>query len=208
MLRFIKKQSSKQNKKVDTKQINRVLRVMRLFAVVQAYHYYTVMQMGRELLKIDNSWEDAENMSDLMNMLLPHKETSPTDFMHDKDEVSNEILDNYDGFKMWLRIAKAMDISEETLTAFCKNVDHLQTAFRLKVFGHIYYPEWLMAFILYLNHKISKEDLQNSFVEYSLFSGKPKPADFAGFRKTILEIEEAISQIADKQTIRNKKKKI
>jgi len=193
---------SMSRKKRTTKHVNRILRVLRLLAVVKAYHHYTVMQMSRELLGIENSWKDAEHLSDWMNALIPCKEFSPTDFIHDKDEVTNEVLDNYEWFKKWVEIAASMGISEKTLTAFCKNVDNLQSIFRLKVLGHIYYPEWLMALFLYLNHAISKKELQDAFVEYSFFSGKPKPTNIAVFRKTILEIEDVIAQIASKQTNR------
>jgi len=193
---------------MTTKNVNRVIRVMRLLAVVQAYHHYTLMQMNRSLLQHENNWQDAEQLSDLVNMLMPHKECSPTDFMHDKDEVSDEALDNYEEFKKWLKVAELTGINEKTVSAFCKNVDNLQSAFQLKLFGHIYYPVWLIALLLYLNKSISKTELQSVFVEYSLFSGKSKPANFALFRKTVLDIEKTISQITYKQMNREAKNKI
>jgi hypothetical protein len=186
-----------------TKHLNRKIRVLRLMAVVKAYHHYTMMQMNRELMGIDNSWQEAEHMSHWMSILMPYKECSPTDFLYDKDEVSDTVLDNYNEFKKWVKIADAAGISEKTLTAFCKNVDHLQSVFILKAFGHIFYPDWLMALFLYLNNAISKTELQNAFVEYSLFTGKQEPADIAEFRKVVMEIEEVVSQIANKQINRN-----
>jgi hypothetical protein len=164
-------------------------------------------QLNHKLLQIDNSWQDAEHLSYWMNMIMPFKESSPTDFLHDKDEVSDTILDNYEEFKTWTKIAESVGISEKTLTAFCKNVDNLQSVFQLKAFGHIFYSDWLMALFLYLNNAISKEKLQSIFVEYSLFSGKPKPANIAEFRKIVLEIEALISQIAYKQALRTALKK-
>ena len=192
--------------KTKTKNLDRIIRVMRLLAVVQTYHYYTMMQLNRQLLQIDNNWKDAEHMSHWMNVLFPFKETNPTDFLYDKDEVSDEALDNYAGFKKWMEIAGSMGISEKTLTAFCKNVDNCQSAFRLKTLGHIYYPDWLLALLLYLNKSISKTELQKVFVEFS-FSGKAKPANIAGFRKTVLDIENTILQISNKQINRGIKKK-
>jgi len=49
-----------------TKNVNRIIRVMRLLAVVQTYHHYTMMQLNRQLLQIDNNWQDAEHMSHWM----------------------------------------------------------------------------------------------------------------------------------------------
>ena len=139
---------------------------------------------------------------------MPYKECSPTDFMRNKDEDTNEVLDNFEEFKKWLKIAGAAGISEKALTAFCKNVDNLQSVFRLKAFGHIFYPDWLMALFLYLNNAISKTELQKSFVEYSLFTGKPEPADLAEFRKDVWEIEKVIFQIANKQINRDIKRRL
>jgi len=180
--------------------------VLRLVAITQAYHYYTMMQLNRRLLQCNNNWQQAEHLSYWMSIMIPYIEHSPTDFLHDKEEVTDTVLNNYDEFKKWIRIAEKASISEKTLMAFCKNVDNLQSVFLLKAFGHIFYPEWLTALFLYLNNAISKIELQNTFVEYSLFSGKAKPANIAEFRKTVLEIEKNILQIAGKQLHRSVKK--
>jgi len=189
--------------RITIKYINRIARVMRLLVTIQAYHHYTMMQMSRQLLQVDNSWQDAEHMSNLVNMMMPFLESSPTDFIHNKDEVSDEALDNYNGFKKWVKIAQITGISEKTLTAFCKNVDNSHSVIRLRILGHMYYPDYLKAFLLYLNKSISKTQLQNSFVEFTI-SGKTKPANFAMFRKVILDIEKTMEQIKKKQMSRSK----
>jgi len=189
------------------KHINRKIRVLRLLAVVQAYHHYAMIQLNRQLLDVDNSWQDAERMAHNIQMLMPWKKSLPTDFIHNKKEVSDEILDNYEEFQKWVKKAEEVFISEKTLTAFCKNVDNLQSVFRLKAFGHIFYPWWLEALNAYLDDSISKIEVQNAFVEYSLFTGKPRPADIAEFRKVVVEIEESILEITNKQLSREMKKK-
>jgi hypothetical protein len=188
---------------MTTKHINRKIRVLRLLAIVQAYNCYTMTELYRKILQFDSSWKDAEHLSNWMDMLMPYKEHSPTDFLYDKDEFPDMVLSYHDEFKKWMKIAEQVGISEKTLTAFCKNVDNLQSVFRLKVFGHILYPEWLSALFLYLNDTISKTELQITFFEYSLFTGKAKPANLAQFRKTILEIERIILEIANKQICRS-----
>ena len=193
---------------MTSKLLNRKIRVLRLLAVVQAYHHYTMMQLNRQLLQHDNNWQEAEHLSHWSKVLIPWQESSPTDFLHDKDEVSDEVLDNYNEFKKWIKSAEEVGITEKTLTAFCKNVDNLQSVFRLKAFGHIFYPDWLNAFHLYLDNAISKTELQNTFVEYSLFSGKAKPANLAEFRKIVLEIERNILEISNKQICREIKNKL
>jgi hypothetical protein len=192
---------------MTTKNLKRKRRVLRLLAIVQAYHHYTMMQMNRKLLRHDTNWEKAEQLSLLIGMLIPHSKCSPTDFLHNKDELCDAIIDDYDGFKNWIKIAETYGVSKKALVAFCKNVDNLQSAFRLKIFGHIFYPDWLMALYSYLDNTISKTELQNIFVEYSLFSGKEKPANLTEFRKTILEIEKNILEITNKQISRGFKKR-
>ena len=192
---------------LSNKLLNRNIRILRLLAVVQAYHYHTMMQLNRELLQHDNSWQDAEHMSTWMNVLMPYKECSPTDFLYNKNEVSDDILNDYDELKKWKKIAKKVGINGKILATFCKKVDNLQSACPLKVFGHIYYPDWLLALFLYVNNAISKTELQSVFVEYSLFSGKTKPANLHEFKKTILEIEKIILEISAKQIYRNIRKK-
>ena len=64
---------------------------------------------------------------------------------------------------------------------------------------------YLLSLFLYLNNTISKIELQNTIVEYSLFEGKAKPANTAEFRKTVLEIENSILQISNKQACRSVK---
>jgi hypothetical protein len=188
---------------MTAKQLKRKIRVLRLLATVQAYHYYTVMQMNRRLLHHDSNWQDAEHLSKWIGMLIPGQECSPADFMYDKDEICDTVIDSYDEFKKWIKLAEKVGISEKTLVAFCKNVDNMQSVFRLKVFGHILYPEWLVALLLYIQNDISKEELQNTFVKYSLFSGEAKPTNIQVFRKTVLEIEQVIAEISHKQLVRS-----
>ena len=188
------------------KHLNRKIRVLRLLTVTQAYHYYTMMQLNRQLLQCNNSWQEAEHLSYWFNAMIPYIEHSPTDFLHDKNDVTNTVLNNYDEFKKWIKIAESVGISEKALTAFCKNVDNAQSVIHLKALGHLMYPEWLMAMFLYLEEAISKAELQNTFVEFSLFSGKSTPANFAKFRKIVLEIENNILQITNKQIYRNIRK--
>jgi hypothetical protein len=191
---------------MTAKHLSRKIRVLRLLAVVQAYHHYTMMQLNRQLLQHDNSWPEAEHLSHCMSILMPYRECSPTNFLYNKNEVCDKVLNSYDEFRKWIKIAEKVGISEKTLTAFCKNVDNLQSVFQLKAFGYIFYPDWLTALYLYIDNAISKTELQNTFVEYSLFSGKAKPANLSEFREIILDVEKNISQIMHKQICRDAKK--
>jgi hypothetical protein len=189
-------------KKMTTKLFKRRIRVMRLMSVVNAYHHYAMMLLNRELMQSDNSWQEAESFSNFMSILMPNVECSPTDFLFDKNEMSDNALDNYEEFKKWIKYAERVGVREKTLMAFCKNVYNSPSMPRFKVVGHILYPIWLTSLCLYVYDKISKTKLQSVFVEYSFSSGKEEPANLALFRKDIIEIEDKISQISDKQDFR------
>ena len=190
------------------KHFNRKIRLLRLLSVFHAYHCYTMMELYRKSLQYDKTWKDAEQMCDFMSVLAPYKEHSPTDFLRDKDKDSDTVLDYYNDFKKWVQVAEKVDISEKVLTAFCKNADNGQSVYILKAFGHVFYPEWLTGLFLYVNDSISKTELQNIFVEYSLFTGKPKPANLTHFANTVWEVEKMIFEIAKKQINRKIKRNL
>jgi len=98
----------------DTKLLNRKIRVLRLLAITQAYHHYTMMQLNRQLLQCNNRWQDAEHLSNCFSKIIPYIEHSPTDFLHDKNDVTDAVLNNYDEFKKWVKIAESVGVSKKT----------------------------------------------------------------------------------------------
>jgi hypothetical protein len=65
-----------------------------------------MMQLNRKLLQCDNSWTEAEHLSYWSGQFMPYKECSPTDFLYDKDEVSDTVLKSYNEFRKWIKIAE------------------------------------------------------------------------------------------------------
>ena len=184
------------------RQLDRIYRVKRLLAIVKAFHHYTTMQLNQALLKEGNSWKVAEILSEFMNVIAPERNCMPSDFLHDNDEVSNHVLDNYKEYKIWEKNAESVGIEPKTLMAFCKNVENTQSVHQLKMMGHLYYSLWLTDILCYLNNVISKTELEQRFVEFNIITLKPHPANIAMFRKTLLEIEALILNIKIKQLMR------
>jgi hypothetical protein len=185
--------------KEKSKLAGRKFRILRLLVIVQAYSAYRMMNLDREAISIENNWQDAERLQQSLSAIFPHSNTSIESFIYDKQELANEALQYYDKFKYWVHIAESVCITKTALTAFCKNVESGSSSYWLKCLGHLYYGDWLISLLLYLNREITKEQLHANLVEYSLFTGKSDPANMSRFRKDMAEIERVINEIHCKQ---------
>ena len=181
------------------KSAGRKIRLLRLLIAVRAYSAYRMMNLNKEAMSIENSWQDAERLQHNINAIFPHYGASVESFIHNKHELADEALKYYDEFKYWLHVVKSVCITEIALTAFCKNIENGSSAYWLKAIGYLYYGDWLTSLYLYLHKKITKEQLHTSLVEYSLFTGKASSANMAFFRKNMIEIEKVIAEIQNKQ---------
>jgi len=45
-------------------------------AVVQAYHHYTMIEIYRKALPLDNTWADAERFCDFMNAVARQRDNN------------------------------------------------------------------------------------------------------------------------------------
>ncbi|MDR2407818.1 MAG: hypothetical protein LBE13_06875 [Bacteroidales bacterium] len=185
--------------KEKSKLAARKFRILRLLVTVQAYSAYRMMNLDREAMSIENNWQDAERLQQSFSAIFPYSNTSIESFIHYKQELADEALQYYDKFKYWVHIAESVCITETALSAFCKNVESGSSVYWLKCFGYLYYGDWLISLLLYLNKELTKEQLHANLVEYSLFTGKSNPANMAHFRKNMVEIETVINEIHCKQ---------
>jgi len=55
---------------LSTKHLNRTIRVLRLLAVVQVYHHYTMMQLNRELIGHDTCYRLYANCMQIKHQSL------------------------------------------------------------------------------------------------------------------------------------------
>ena len=184
--------------KIDKKFVRRIGRVMRLMAIAKSYYHYRIVYLNHQILQDDNNWEKAEALSDAWNTLEPHSEYSPTDFIHDKDKLTNEIIEHYEESKYWIDFALQVGIDLKTLTRFCGNVHDSQPTYKFKEVGYVFYSKFIMALYLYLNERLSKKELWDAYFDKS-YSKEYKPASIAEFRKTLLDIEKEVEEIENMQ---------
>ena len=180
--------------KIDKKFVRRIGRVMRLMALAKTYYHYKVVYMNHQMLQSNNSWEKAEKLSDAWNTVTPNLEYSPTDFIHDKDELTNEIIEHYEESKYWIDFAIQVGLSLRTLTMFCGNDSNLLPTYKFKEIGYIFYSKFIMALYLYINEKLSKKELLDAYFD-KMYLKEHKPASVAEFRRTLLDIEKEVEII-------------
>ena len=188
--------------KTLAKRISRQQRALRLSAIVNAYSAFTQMELGRCLLKSKNDWSQAEKTKDLIQFFWPDRELKVEDFIHNKNEQADKVIDKYEEYKAWIPVIEFLGVPGKTVEAFCRNVDKANSIWMLKTLGHLHYPLYFSALNRYLGGEISKEDLKKSFVEYSILDGSTRPIDSRLFRRSIVKIEKLIDEIMTKQAHR------
>ena len=180
--------------KVDKKFVRRIRRVMRLMAVAKTYYHYRTVYFNTQILKLDIDWDRAEKMRDMWNIIKPHSNFSPADFIYDKEEITNELIEHYKESKYWIDFALQVGLDVKTLTAFCGNIHDLQPTYKFKDSGYVFYSKFFMAIYLYLNERLSKKELMDAYFDKE-YPKEQKPASLAEFRKTFLDIEKEIEEI-------------
>lgn len=188
--------------KTELKTINRKLRLVRLNALVGAYSSFMQMELHRSLMYYKNDWHEAEKTRDLIHLLFPDREVGIEQFLYSRDDLSEKALKYYGEFKSLLPVLELSGIPEATVRSFCKNVDKTHSVWMLAGTGHLHYPLWLDALYGYLDGTLSKREMKDRLVEYSLFTGKSSPADMRLFRRSIIRIEALLDEIMTKQSSR------
>lgn len=188
------------------KNFNRIQRLQKILVFSSAYCHFAKLTVYNSLLKSNNNYTDAENTSDFINSIFK-QETSPSDFLHNKDELSNEIIQEYKSYKEWCSndFEKYYSINEKLIDAFCKAVEFQNKSVLLKCDNTYLFTSHISYLIGYLADSVSKNDLEKKLVDFSLFSGEPRKLSFRRFRRKIISIENLYQEIDAKQKSRTKK---
>ncbi|KAA6348671.1 hypothetical protein EZS27_003904 [termite gut metagenome] len=173
-------------------------RIFKLFFIVSMYNIFYQMTLKSRVLNCSNSFEAAEKTATLMNMIFPDKDISPREFIHDRNEVSNEVIQEYESYKSLLSYCETAGVSRRTLEAFCNKELYEKSIFILP-FDHFYYETYLGAILDYLNGITTIENMKSNFFEISLFTKGKKAANLCRFRKAMIKIELLINEILGKQ---------
>jgi len=191
---------------VFMKNFNRIQRLQKILVLSSAYCHFTKLTVYNTLLKSKNNYAEAENVSDFLNNIFK-QETVPSDFLHNKDELTNEIIEEYNGYKGWANgeLVNHLFENKKIVDAFCKSVEFQNKIMLLKCDNTYLFRTHIAYLINYLLNKVEKVDLEEKLIDFSLFSGEPKKLSFNRFRRKIISIENLYQEIDAKQKTRTKK---
>ena len=186
----------------EIKNIDRKLRILRLYLFCKSFFIYNHMELHRKAIMEKNDWNKAERKRDSFRCLFPDRNIKVEEFLYDKNELSDKVIDYYNDFTKCLTLGELLGIQKRTVEAFCKNVYHTSSCYHLKGLGCLHYPLWINAIFRYLDNTLSKENLIFNFVEYSIYDREVFPARFSLFRNSIIIIEKLVNEITTKQATR------
>ena len=185
--------------KKNTRHLLRSKRIIRLRFLIGYWHRYELRQLKASLMDSKNDYKEAESLSDLINALFG-RDTRPSDFLHDKEELANSCIDLTCELKNSERHMKEAGFDMRTVNAFCKDVEHNDPSFLIKPYGQfaLYLLDSLFA---YDTHQIGRETFLSNY--RLLATHQFAPRNFAlMIRRVLSDVERIYKTIEAKQATR------
>ena len=189
--------------KKNTRHLLRSKRIIQLRLLIGYWHRYELRQLKASLMNSDNNYREAESFSDLINALFG-RDTRPSDFLHDKEELANSCIDLTCELKKSERHMKEAGFDMGTVNAFCKDVEHNDSSFLIKPYGQfaLYLLDSLFA---YDTNQIGRETFLSNY--RLLATHQFAPRNFAlMIRRVLSDVERIYGSIKAKQSERRLRK--
>ncbi|MFT5244457.1 MAG: hypothetical protein ACI8QQ_002397, partial [Psychroserpens sp.] len=183
---------------IKYRQDRRCVRLYDLCVLSKAYHKYQVFYLSKYALNHSKEYNSGERTSMLMNTIFD-LETTPADFIQTQDEATNELIENYQDYQIFL---DKSHLDKQVLDVFCKAFEHnFGTMLKINSVAFVGQIQALMEYNLGL---ITKKQMQKRIVDYCIFSQKTKKLNTRLFKRTIHSIEKLYTEILSKKTLRKK----
>ena len=158
------------------------------------YGKYNMVRLHRELFMSEEktSYEQAERQAEMMNqMTLIH--SSPSDFLHTREESVDECIDAYKEYKQLMDDYTDEYFKPCVVEDFCKKVyaDGEHFIF-FKPFANLYYSVYADALLWYQQGKIDYVTFCREFQELNWMDGKRTPLDGRQLRMYIASMREVV----------------
>lgn len=189
--------------KKNTRHLLRSKRIIRLRLLIGYWHRYELRQLKASLMNSENNYREAESFSDLINALFG-RDTHPSDFLHDKEELANSCIDLTCELKKSERHMKEAGFDMRTVNAFCKDVEHNDPSFLIKPYGQfaLYLLDSLFA---YDTNQIGRDTFLSNY--RLLATHQFAPRNFAlMIRRVLSDVERIYGSIKAKQSERRLRK--
>ena len=172
----------------------RALDVTLACKLTNAYGKYNLVRLHRELFMSEEntSYQQAEQMAAMMNqMTIIH--SSPSDFLHQKEESVDECIDAWKEFKQLVDEYADEYFVPSIVEEFCKKVyaDDEHFIF-FKPFCNLYYSVYADALLWYQQGKIDYETFCQEFQELSWMDGKRTPLSITELKRYITSMREVV----------------
>jgi hypothetical protein len=151
-------------------------RIERLYLFCWLYTAHRDFDLAKNIVKNKPlDWKQAESLSDFCNQIVKTRETKPQEFIIDKNESSDNVIEEYlilkDCIKqIKIRLgAKGKDELYKSVKAFYRKRSY---CYQMDSF----YTFLINGLFMYANRMITFQEFLNNYCfEVSLFSGKRSP---------------------------------
>lgn len=175
-------------------------RVMLMHTVLTGYSLFDSIQTKKGCANSNITYKDAEYIAERYEEITG-VEVKATDFLHDKNELANELLDDYQKY-------------HSLLENFDETIQPIVNAY----YHHLFYKRRLhitetkpllvamTAFINYVLGTIDRKELKNSFIMIDLVKRKSFVVDSMYARHNFISLEKEFNDICIKRANRALKK--
>ena len=172
----------------------RALDVTLACKLTHVYGKYHLAMLHRQLAmsEEETTYQQAERQAEMMNqMTLFH--SSPSDFLHTKDESTDESIDTYKEYKRMLEEYSDEQFLPSVVDQFCKMVyeddDHF---IFFKPFCNLYFSVYADALLGYQQGEIDYATFCMEFQELSWMGGRRTPLDGKRLKIYIMSMREVV----------------
>ena len=158
------------------------------------YGKYHLAMLHRQLAMSEEqtTYQQAEQQAAMMNqMTIFH--SSPADFMHTKEESTDESIATYREFKRLVEEYADEHFVPSVMEMFCKRVYEDEKHFIFfKPFCNLYYSVYADALLQYQQGRIDYDTFCQEFQELSWTNGKRTPLNGRRLRMYIMSMQEVV----------------
>lgn len=175
-------------------------RVFLMHTVLSGYSLFHSIETKKGCTDINITYKEAEYIAERYEEITG-MEVKATDFLHDKDELANELLDDYQEYHSLLK--NFDDTIRPIVNAYYHHLFYHRKVNDTEIMSLLVA---LTAFGNYAAGIIDKEELKNSFIEFDLFKRKAVVIDSMYARHNFMNFEKDFNDICLKQLNRRQKK--
>lgn len=172
----------------------RALDVTLACKLTHVYGKYHLTMLHRQLAMSEEriTYQQAERQAEMINQMTLFY-SSPSDFLHTKDESIDDSIDTYLEYRKLVEEYADEQFVPSIVTEFCKMVYEDEDRFIFfKPFCNLYFSVYADALLWYQEGKIDYKTFCQEFQELSWMDGKRTPLNGRKLRMYIMSMREVV----------------